>query len=687
MATKTFTTSWLAIYKNGFYNRSNDPFQVGGFEAVRSYIGLPSGVREALASAVGTPVLKMRVRMYDGATGNNFATHSQTYNKAGGAQPAMTNYGGNFALNVGWNTITVPAGAVAQLESGGSQGLVVHGGGFYGAGYGRTGNSNQITFIVEGEWNTPPNPSSGFTSPTASTVADQNVQMIWRDGSDAQTPTSQLRYELGYYNGSSWIEYWTLGQGVKSYLYPLGNKPETSRARFVVRTVDAQGAKSTPVYSPYFTVSHNKPPKQPYDVSPVGGKIFDRTKNLRMTWKHNDDGPQAGYQIAYRSVAPDGTVGPFVYYPASGNSFANSVSNYHDYGPNTFNLGEYEWSVRTKDQEGETSPWSTRERFYAGETSNAPIWLEPSDGAVVSSSEVVARWSSLDQRSYEIKLEEDGVEVWSETAQASNKSTRVGYDLSNERDYVLEIRVVNEFSGLWSDWAVLRFSTQFIAPSKPTIQVNTLNQDETESLEVIEVSWDAISSTVTETSRVVLMRREFNSTTIQPWEVLASQLSPVSMFIDYTVASDKTYEYAVRAWGVNDTFSESDIAEGTITLTRSFLQRALVPSDLISVNVESRTEDYTFEGAFLQFASRAKPVFEYGIAENRQIPISFTSEDIQEFRNVIEFLKRRETFLYRDNVGRRMFCVISGVSIQDKAVSGFVIDFTLTEVDFTEEER
>src|SRR5690606_7704002 len=158
----------------------------------------------------------------------------------------------------------------------------------------------------------------------------------------------------------------------------------------------------------YFTVNHNKAPSQPYSLLPKGGSRFDRTETLRVTWKVDDDGPPAGYQIAWRTVSPTGVLGNWTYYPNS-TSYANTTRTHHDYGANTFPLGEIEWTVRVKDQQGESSPWSARERIYAGEASTAPIFGFPNSIGTVNESQLTPRWSSLDQQRYEIELVQAGV--------------------------------------------------------------------------------------------------------------------------------------------------------------------------------------------------------------------------------------------------------------------------------------
>jgi hypothetical protein len=686
MAIREFPVSWMGVYRassNRYYGGST-PIRVGGSNEYNSYVGIPSAVKDALKSSKTTPTLKFKMNVTS-AGEFDFGGHRETYNKASGTMPWYRYLGLHPIYSTGWKTTDLTSAFMSEYLNGDYQGIVLYGGyGDYAEAYGKTNNSNQAVFVVEGTWNTAPNEPSAITNPKSSTVADDYLNVTWNAGSDNESSSSQLSYELGYYDGSKWLEHWTVGAGVTNYNYTVQNKPETSSARFRVRSIDPEGMKSEWTYSPFFTVNHNRPPEKPTNLTPTGGKVIDRSKVLRTTWRHNDDGVQAGFRVAWRTVSESGAKGSWNYIPSS-TGWVNSTSQYYDFQPNTFPLGEVEWFVRTKDQQGEESPASSYERFYAGEASNAPIWLSPQNGAVLNSSEVIANWSSVDQVQYEIQLlSSTGTILWNESEIASNKSTLAGYALENEKTYSLRIRVVNEDSGLWSDWSEITFSTQFIPPAVPLFTLEVTDEDGN-MRDTIFLSWDTDNPvTQTPTEYVQVFRREYNATVEQPWVMIGDTLPPDSSMIDYSPASDQTYEYMVRAWGENDTFTDSAIIEGEIQLTNSFLQRAQSPSDLLILEVEGRDQDFDFDGTMMVFANRKKPVFEHGVSELMDLKVNFYVHTISEYRSAISFLKRRETFLYRDNVGRRFYCVVKNPSIKDLQVNGFEFSIELSEVDYEE---
>ncbi|QFG05172.1 minor tail protein [Bacillus phage 019DV002] len=483
MAIRKFDLAWIGVYKassNSYVGGSN--IQVGGSSDYQSYIGLPSGVRDAIKTSKTSPKLRIKFNVTDGAE-FDVGAHKETYNKASGTMPWYVYTGLHPSFGNGWATIDLTSVFMNDYKNGTRQGIVLYGSrSNYGHAYGKTNNSNEAYFEVEGTWNTAPSKVGTISSPKASTIADKSVYFDWNPATDAEQSQSSLRYQLKYFNGSSWSSTTTLAAGVTQYTWDVSNSPETTRAQLAVRAFDGElyGAWS---YSDYFTISHNRPPAKPTQLSPAGGKTIDRTIIQRFAWKHNDDGSQAGFTLAWRTIASDGSKGYWNYIPSQ-TGFTNSTSQYYNFPANTFPAGEIEWTVRTKDQQGLSSEYATYQRFTAGEASTAPIILFPESGEQVSDSSIVAEWSSVDQAKYEIKLFEGTTTLWSSSGNGAIKRLNVGYALENNKTYQLQIRIADTVYGLWSPWASTTFTTAFTPPIKPTMTIEPVPDNST-----IVLSW------------------------------------------------------------------------------------------------------------------------------------------------------------------------------------------------------
>lgn len=832
MAVKKFPISWIGVYRadrNSYVGGNN--IRVGGSADYQSYIGIPSAVKTAITTSRTSPKLRFVMNVTSGAE-FDFGAHKETSNKAGGTMPWYKYIGLHPIYGTGWRSTDLTSAFMGEYRSGKVQGIVVYGAkNNSGQAYGKTGNSNEAYFEVEGTWNTPPT-APKITAPTSTTVATNNLQVKWNASSDPETPANQLTYQVQIFNGSTWSSSSNVGAGITSYSYNTSNMPETSSAQVRVRAYDGEDYSSWS-NSPKFSIVKNLPPSKPTQLSPNGGRTVDRTESIRFTWKHNDDGVQAGFRIAWRTVDSSGTADSWNYVNASG--YRQSTNQYFDFAPNTFPAGKIEWRVSTMDQESLTSPWSDIQIFTAGIPSNAPIILTPELNEIISTANITVTWSSINQRRYEVQIYDGSKQVYRKAETTTVKNAPIDYSLENNKTYTIRLRIADTQFDLWSDWTEIAIQTKFTPPIKPelsiesdeegntiivswrndppatsepingvptvgivqniqfspnttyyqnqfdageirtiygenakvvapsgniysfdprTVQVSTslegtspgstideayfmftgadpsrfsssvtvesfdfrvvkfennqwfyndnsliwkpfeLNSDDfiignlkrtstaIEGIEEFNITGDVVTPV---TSRVDLYRRRFNSSIEGEWTLIHSGEAN-SSYTDYTPASDVTYEYYARAWGDNQSFSDSDVKEARITFAHAFLHRSLVQSDFIVMRLsDSRSEDIGRTGKFMSFAGREKPIYEYGYNTDKSVNVKWEVDTNEDYLNTVDFLTRKETFLYRDGVGRRMFCIIDGsIGIDDNILSGCAFDITLREVDFEE---
>ena len=138
-----------------------------------------------------------------------------------------------------------------------------------------------------------------------------------------------------------------------------------------------------------------------------------------------------------------------------------------------------------------------------------------------------------------------------------------------------------------------------------------------------------------------------------------------------------------------ETFTDSD----PVTATAEFKHSLIAPvSDLTDVFTfirslnapPKRTYNRQPGGAFVEYAGRKSPVWEPTEHVSAAWAMAFflkSWDDVEEFIDIVD---RKETVLYRDARGRKIYGVLGNPTVNDE-ISGYTVGFTLTEVDHIEE--
>lgn len=681
MAIREFSPTFNAVYRessNSYYS-DNSEIRVGSSYGYNSYIGFPSEVRDALKSSKTPPKLRFKAYVTDGAD-FGFGAHKETYDKGSGTMPWYTYIGISKVYSTGWRTTDLTSAFMDDYRNGNYHGIVIYAP--MGKDFGKMAyeGSNAPIIEVEGTWNEPPNKPT-ITYPTGGEVIDKSLTVRWEDNGDPDGDPVYFRVRV-YDGNGNFAFFKDTVVGETSVILDTSNLEEGSRAYVTVRPSDDQGNWGKTAKSGTFTIAHNVPPERPTQLSPSNGSREDRTQVIRMSWRHNDNDPQAGFQLAWRRKYSDGSNGDWHYIPSS-SSFMNTTNEYYNVSPNTFPESDIEWRVKTKDQEGLESPWSRTEIFKASDPTDAPIILSPS--STVNVSNVTVEWSSLDQYRYELRLlSSSGSTLWSETKTSSSKKRTIPYELTNGNSYTIELRVMDSETQLWSSYAQQNFTVSFTPPPKPVI---TGTSEAGEGMLSIHFEAGDASSSNPDTTSMEIYRREYSPTDSNKWVKLASGLDLEGSFIDYTPASGVYYEYRVKALNEdNGTSSNSDIENVRINFSVALLQEAHKLSNVIVMNfATSREADFGIESKLMYFAGRAKPVREFGENERESLTVEWEVDKYSEIKAIQNTLRKREVMLYRDGNGRRLWVTADNLSVSDKPVNGFSLRMDLTITDFTED--
>lgn len=264
MATKIFYASWMGQYRNRSYYGGGAPIRVGGSYNYHSFLGFPTDVRDALKTSKTTPKIKVKLYVTDGTIEWDFGGHRETYDrKVSGSMP-WYDYLGNFQSYQGYGgtgwlefDITNKDNFMTRYRDGDLHGIVLYSG-TTSSHYGEASNtgSTRAQIIVEGTWNSPPNPPK-ITYPSGGEVVDKSVTLRWSSGGDPDGDS--LKYQIAYKegDGSAW-QYISTGYGVTSYTFDTSNWKEGSRAQFAVRLLMVKSGVGTHtvITSQLTTTSH-----------------------------------------------------------------------------------------------------------------------------------------------------------------------------------------------------------------------------------------------------------------------------------------------------------------------------------------------------------------------------------------------------------------------------------------------
>lgn len=158
-------------------------------------------------------------------------------------------------------------------------------------------------------------------------------------------------------------------------------------------------------------------------------------------------------------------------------------------------------------------------------------------------------------------------------------------------------------------------------------------------------------------------------------------------YIDWTAGTRQQYQVQglYEFFGYADSMAETVpclIPRGCILSKVSYL------SDLLELYVR-RSEPVSFgqttayTGALMHFAGREYPVIEFSTFADETVEIALTARTQEEWQKIKALVGQRETILYRDRYGERLFGVAMGIqSSRDPVARDY--NLTLQRVDYVE---
>jgi hypothetical protein len=385
---------------------------------------------------------------------------------------------------------------------------------------------------------------------------------------------------------------------------------------------------------------------KPY-VSNLIRASLDVTLPAVFSWNFNDI--DAGdVQGIYQLQILDANASTPVY----DSSQVTSSVNTYTLPANTLTPGlNYQWRVKVWDSNNTVSDWSTIAIFNTGNKPTIGI-TAPSDTVNVSNTTVTWTYASItnkSQQKYSIILQDTGVDVYN-TGEIINTD-----GFSNATEKIITI--------------------SYTAPAIPTLLAtgNVLNGS-------ILISITNPTPTGTQPS---ILYNDLYKLIYYVWVRIATNIPNNGYYTDYTALG--TEKYKTRAVGSNNTTTESGgYIEGTLNLNNIIL--GLLDGTCINIIYDVNKKNINRQEInYSKFAGRKKSVTEFGEHTDKEISLSFmlmTMSDVDELEWLIY---SKQTLVYRDKRGRKMFCTCSGYDVTDAEPSLYDISLALTETDYSQE--
>jgi hypothetical protein len=417
---------------------------------------------------------------------------------------------------------------------------------------------------------------------------------------------------------------------------------------------------------PYLVVTYEDlPPNPPTNLSPTSETKLNN-EVIRFSWTHN--GTQTGDTQSKFDLLWSSNGGE------TWNTVSQTTSNqYYDMPANTLPVGSIIWKVRTYATSGIVSEYSEQAAFTSAGKPATPVLTKPD--AIENTSTPLIAWTGTGQVMYQAQVLQGSTVVWDSGETASTVGqAQVGTALADGTNYTAKVRIKNQYD-LWSDWATKAFTVDFELPNKPTIDIIK---------DLIRYSARITISNPTPDSAGgfeynEVYRREVDG----EWMRIATNIERNSTYEDCAMKSGQPYEYKVRAVGTYG-YMDSDVKFSDVKVKDSQLASLTDKSLYVPLRYDpQRTISISMERVLMRFAGRQQAVTEFGEHIDRGISLRFVIESLENVEKLIQLVESAETLLYRDGKGRKIYCTIGNLSIEELE-NYWTVSFAIAETSHQE---
>lgn len=407
---------------------------------------------------------------------------------------------------------------------------------------------------------------------------------------------------------------------------------------------------------------------------------FDATGAVTFTFTHSDPDPSDG-QSAYRLQIVDSSNGQTV---VDSGKVASTLGSRTVTANTLANGKQYQWRAKTWDSSDTEGAFSNYATFYTSAKPTVSI-TNLTEGQTYSGNSLTLDWSMSDpesegQSAYQVRLTDAADTVLYDSGKVADSRSRartIPYSLANNTAYKAKVTVWDG-KDVRSVEAVKSFNVQYTPPATPALAVVA---DSTRGTLTVNITHPTPVAPQPNVQSTELFRRKADEIT---WTRIS--VNAGASYIDYTPASEVTYEYKVKANGDNGTSAESAVASGSVRVSNAQLSIAASPANYIEmVFGAQRNERRQVERNLAQFAGRKEPVTYFGEHDGLDLNVTFLLFDREQLARLRDMIDARQTLLYRDNFGRKAFVTVSELEIVDESYRHYSVSVPMTKTSYSEE--
>lgn len=396
------------------------------------------------------------------------------------------------------------------------------------------------------------------------------------------------------------------------------------------------------------------PPSKPNIIEPVGRYIDNKTV-IRLIWRYVSSvgGLQNAFDLQWSTNQTEWTTISQV-----------TPNTYYDIPAETFPAGNIYWRVRTANEYGEFSEYSDIAAFYAIGAPSTPTIL-----SVTNSARPMISWASDGQQVYQVQISNGDIVLY-DTGMRPGINTRAHKAMEYLQDgyYTAKVWIKNEYDMI-SDAGVYYFTISVVRPPKPEITLQRI----TAGVEIY----------VAGSVRSLIYRKEMGG----HFKVIGETMS--GMFTDYTCSAAVECQYFARALLDSEAFTDSDIGLITPRFKGNYFAPVSAPGDYIYLyryinNPPPKNQGLKLSAATVFYSGREFPVIEFSEHAESSMSFGFFLSSWQDVEKLTQLIKRRNTVIFRDYRGRKIYGILGELSINDVR-RGFDVTFSMTRTDYTEE--